>query len=72
MRHLLVTVFALAVLLATAVPVSAQGFGLGARFAWVKEDVNVDADSIRFFGVHMRATGGRAGFELSFDRHTES
>ena len=72
LRHVLVAVFALGALLATVVPASAQGFGLGARFAWVKQDTNVDADSVRFFGLHMRAIGGRSGFELSFDRHTES
>jgi opacity protein-like surface antigen len=71
MRHIFVAVFALGAFLATAVPVSAQGFGLGARFAWTKQDVEIDADSVRFFGIHMRATGGRTGFELSFDRHTE-
>ena len=70
-RHILVPVFVLGVVLATALPASAQGFGLGARFAWVKQDVNVDADSVRFTGFHMRATGGHAGFELSFDRHSE-
>src|SRR4029453_13012316 len=62
-RHVLVAVFALGALLATVVPASAQGFGLGARFAWVKQDTNVDADSVRFFGLHMRAIGGRSGFE---------
>ena len=72
LRHVLVAVVALGALLATTVPVSAQGFGLGARFAWVKQDVDMDADSVRFFGLHMRAIGGRSGFELSFDRHTES
>jgi opacity protein-like surface antigen len=71
MRQILVPVFALGVLLATALPASAQGFGVGGRFAWVKQDVNVDADSVRFNGLHMRATGGRSGFELSFDRHSE-
>jgi opacity protein-like surface antigen len=70
-RHLLIAVFALGALLATALPASAQGFGLGARFAWVKPDVDVDADSVRFNGFLMRAMGGRAGFELSFDRHSE-
>ena len=72
MRRVFVPVFVLGALLATAVPVSAQGFGLGGRFAWVRQDVDVDADSVRFFGLHMRAIGGRSGFELSFDRHTES
>jgi opacity protein-like surface antigen len=61
----------LGALLATAVPASAQGFGLGGRFAWVRQDANVDVESVRFTGLHMRATGGRSGFELSFDRHTE-
>ena len=70
-RNVLLSVFALGALLATAVPVSAQGFGLGARFAWVNRDVDVDADSVRFTGFLMRAMGGRSGFELSFDRHTE-
>ncbi|HEY7171257.1 MAG TPA: outer membrane beta-barrel protein [Vicinamibacterales bacterium] len=69
--HVLVPAFAIGALLATALPVSAQGFGLGARFAWVKHDVNVDVDSVRFSGLLMRAMGDRAGLELSFDRHTE-
>src|SRR5262245_50660201 len=71
-RHFFVPFFVLGVLLATAVPVSAQGFGLGARFAWVRQDVDVDANSVRFVGFQMRALGGRTGFELSIDRHTES
>ena len=71
-RRVFVRVVVLGALLATAVPVSAQGLGLGARFAWVRQDVDVDADSVRFFGVHMRAVGGRSGFELSFDRRAES
>ena len=70
-RHVLVPAFALGALLAAALPVSAQGFGLGARFAWVKHDVNVDVDSVRFSGLLMRAMGDRAGIELSFDRHSE-
>ena len=71
-RRVFVPVLALGALLATAAPVSAQGFGLGARFALVRQDVDVDADAVRFVGLHMRAIGGRSGFELSFDRHTES
>ena len=55
-----------------AVSVSAQGFGVGGRLAMVMQDVAVDADSVRFVGLQMRATGGRSGFELSLDRHTES
>jgi hypothetical protein len=67
----LTLVSALGALLTSAVPASAQGFGLGGRFAWVRQDVDVDEDSVRFTGLHMRALGGRSGFELSFDRHTE-
>jgi opacity protein-like surface antigen len=70
-HHILVPVFALGALLGTAFPASAQGFGLGARFAWVKHDVEMDVDRVRFTGFHVRATGGRTGFELSFDRHSE-
>ena len=70
-RHILVPVIALGSLLATALPASAQGFGLGARLAWVKHDVEVDVDRARFIGFLVRAMGGRTGFELSFDRHTE-
>ena len=70
-RCIWVSVFALGALLATAGPASAQGFGLGARFAWVNHDVDVDADSVRFTGFLVRAIGGRSGFELSYDRHTE-
>jgi opacity protein-like surface antigen len=71
MRYIVVPLFAISTLLATTLPASAQGFGLGMRFAWVKHDVDVDADSVRFTGFLMRAMGARSGFELSFDRHTE-
>ena len=67
-----VPIFAFGALLVTAAPVSAQGFGLGGRFAWIRQDVDVDADSVRFIGLHMRAIGRRSGLEVSFDRHTES
>jgi opacity protein-like surface antigen len=70
-RHVLVPLLALGALFATALPLSAQGFGVGARFAWVKHDVNVDVDSVRFSGLLLRAMGDRAGIELSLDRHTE-
>ncbi len=72
LRYVLAPVFVLGALLATPVPASAQGFGLGGRFAWIKQDVDVDADRVRFKGLQMRAIGGRSGFELSLDRHTES
>jgi hypothetical protein len=72
LRRVFVPIFVLGALLVTAVPVSAQGFGLGARVASIRQDVDVDDDSVRFFGLHMRAIGGRSGLEVSFDRHTES
>jgi len=72
-RLVFVFCFVLGLPLVTALPASAQGFGLGGRLSWVRQDVDVvDADSVRFLGLHMRAIGGRAGLELSFDRHTES
>jgi opacity protein-like surface antigen len=71
-RGAFIPLFVVGALLAAAVPVSAQGFGLGARSAWVRQDVLADADSVRFFGLHMRAMGGRSGFELSVDRRTDS
>ena len=71
-RRVFVPFFVLGAVLVMAMPVSAQGFGVGGRLAWVRQDVDVDADSVRFVGLQMRATGGRSGVELSFDRHTES
>ena len=67
-------------LLAGAAPVSAQGFGLGGRFAWVTRDVdtdvdpNIDADldSVRFVGGQIRLLGNRFGFEVSLDHRSES
>ena len=63
-------------LLAWAAPVCAQGFGLGARIAWVKrdvdDDVDADVDSLRFFGGQIRLLSQRYGLEVSLDRHSES
>jgi hypothetical protein len=63
---------ALGGLLASQAPVSAQGFGLGGRIAWVNPDTEVDVDAIRYFGGQVRFIGGRIGFEVSLDRHSES
>ena len=70
-RHLTISILTLTSLLAWAAPGSAQGFGLGARFAWVTGDDDADQDSVRFFGGHVRALGPRFGLEVSMDRHTE-
>jgi len=59
--------------LLVAAPVSAQGFGIGARMAWIRNDVDaeVDADSVLFIGGHIRLSSQRFGIEVSMDRHTE-
>ena len=59
-------------LLGTAAPASAQGVGIGGRMAWVKSDSDVDPDSVRFVGGQLRLVGGRAGIEISMDRHSET
>ena len=50
----------------------AQGFGIGARMAFVKADTEADDDSKRFFGGQIRLTGARSGLEVSLDRRSES
>ena len=72
MRQTLLSIFALAALMAVASPVSAQGFGIGARLAWVTSDTELDVDSVRFFGGQIRLLSERVGLELSIDRHSES
>ena len=58
-------------LLASLAPASAQGFGVGGRIAWVNPDSEADVDSVRYFGGQIRIIGGRVGFEVSMDRHSE-
>ena len=72
MRQSLPSILALGVLLAAASPVSAQGFGIGARVAWVTSDSDLDVDSVRFVGAQMRMLSQRVGLEVSIDRHSES
>jgi hypothetical protein len=56
----------------TAVPASAQGFGIGGRFAWVKVDTDLDDDSVRFVGGQIRlGLSRRIGVEVSLDSHSE-
>jgi hypothetical protein len=71
-RQATITMLALGALLAGAAPVSAQGFGLGARLAWVTRDVDADVDALRFVGGQMRLLSRRFGLEVSLDRHSES
>jgi len=56
-----------------ATPAAAQGFGIGARMAWVRSDVDLDVDSVRFTGGQIRlGLSPRFGVEVSLDRHSES
>jgi hypothetical protein len=71
-REAVMTLLALSALLIWAAPASAQGFGLGARFAWVTSDSDADVDSVRFFGGQVRLLSQRMGLEVSLDRHAES
>lgn len=80
MRQAAMMLLAFGGLLASPAPVSAQGFGVGARIAWVTRDVDadvnadvdVDADTLRFFGGQIRLLADRFGFEVSLDRHSKS
>jgi opacity protein-like surface antigen len=72
LRTAVIAMLTLGGLLASLAPVSAQGFGVGGRIAWVHPDTEADVDSIRYFGGQIRLTAGRIGFELSMDRHSES
>jgi opacity protein-like surface antigen len=72
LRPAVIAMLTLGGLLASLVPVSAQGFGVGGRIASVNPDTEADVDSVRYFGGQIRLTGGRIGFELSMDRHSES
>jgi opacity protein-like surface antigen len=65
----------LVILLSAAAPSAAQGFGIGARMAWVTSDSDSDVDtgSVRFTGGQIRlGLSQRMGVEVSLDRHTES
>jgi hypothetical protein len=72
LRQSVIAMLTLGGLLASQAPVSAQGFGVGGRIAWVNPDTEVDVDSVRYFGGQIRFIGGRFGLELSLDRHSES
>lgn len=51
-------------------PASAQ-FGIGARFAMVRDDAHVDSDSVRFTGGQLRiGMSKRSAIELSMDFKT--
>ena len=72
LRRYAASLFVAAVFLIAAVPAAAQGFGIGGRIAWVKNDSTIDGDSERFFGGQIRLSGARIGLEVSLDRHSIS
>lgn len=71
-RQATIPMLALAGLLAWTAPARAQGFGIGARIAWVHPDVDADVDAVRYFGGQIRLVGPRFGLELALDRHSET
>ena len=72
LRPYVIAMLTLGGLLASLAPGSAQGFGVGGRIAWVNPDTEANVDSVRYFGGQVRIIGGRVGFEVSMDRHSES
>jgi opacity protein-like surface antigen len=66
--------FALAVVVwCAAAPCAAQGFGIGGRFAMLKNDVDAETDAQRFTGGQLRARiSQRTGLELSLDLRTQT
>ena len=72
MRYIIVSVVVSAALFARPSIASAQGFGVGARMAWVKADSDVDVDSVRFTGGQVRLLSSRWGLEVSLDHHSET
>jgi len=72
MRYLIVLVVVSAAVYAGPSTASAQGFGAGARMAWVTADSDADVDSVRFTGGQIRLLSKRWGLEVSLDRNSES
>ena len=72
LRTLVIAMLTLGGLLASLAPVSAQGFGVGGRMAWVNPDSQADVDSVRYLGGQIRIIGGHVGVEVSLDRHSQS
>src|SRR5262245_16505722 len=59
------SLFVAAALLMITTPAAAQGFGIGARLAWITNDSALDVDSERFVGGQIRLSGARIGVEVS-------
>ena len=71
-RYVIVSVVVAAALFASPCIASAQGFGVGARMAWVTADSDADVDAVRFIGGQIRLLSKRWGLEVSLDHNSES
>jgi opacity protein-like surface antigen len=71
-RYVIASVVVSAALFANPSSTCAQGFGLGARMAWVTADSDADVDSVRFIGGQVRILSKRWGLEVSMDHDSES
>jgi len=74
MRYVLVALVVSAALFTRPSIANAQGFGVGARMAWVKADTDaeVDVDAVRFTGGQIRLLSSRWGLEVALDHHSET
>ena len=72
LQYAIASVVMSAALFASPSIASAQGFGIGARMAWVTADSEADVDSVRFTGGQIRMLSKRWGLEVAMDRHSES
>jgi hypothetical protein len=72
MRYVIVSIAVSGALLGGPSTAAAQGFGVGARMAWLTADSDADVDSVRFNGGQIRLVSRRWGLEVSLDRHSES
>ena len=71
MRGVIGALIVSAALAANPAAVSAQGFGVGGRLAWVTADSDADVDRVRFIGGQVRLLSPRWGLEIAMDRHSE-
>jgi len=71
MRTICAAILVSATLAASPSVASAQGFGIGARLAWVTPDTDLDVDKVRFVGGQIRLNSKRWGLEVALDHHSE-
>src|SRR5215213_1104269 len=71
-RHVVMSAVVWATLFASPSVGAAQGFGVGARMAWVTADSDADVDAVRFIGGQIRIVSKRWGLEVSMDHKSES